>query len=36
MWYLLHPGRVDYVKEAEVNWFRMSGAIKENPSEEVV
>jgi len=23
-------------EEAEVNWYRMSGAIKENPSEEVV
>jgi len=22
--------------EAEVNWYRMSGVIKENPSEEVV
>jgi len=22
--------------EAKVNWFRMSGIIKENPSEEVV
>ncbi len=29
-------GQVDYVEEAEVNWYRMSGTIKENLSEEVV
>jgi len=26
----------DRAAEAEVNWCRMSGVIKENPSEEVV
>jgi len=36
MWYLSEGRMIDGALETEVNWFRMSGAIKENPSEEVV